>query len=157
MAKLENIHLWNSDYIHIFLGKPIPEDMPKEVPWVPDSSRKVEEPFDLMTWVDQHAGQLKDTGSVPLFDPSIYQTDVFIHGYGDQNKNFKAQSENGETIFWVLRGTVAIFDGKTRYHLKIDDTLLMPKSSNLSFEFMSPDSAVLSTTMDPKNKCRAGF
>merc|ERR1712241_1175693 len=89
-------------------GKPIPEDMPKEVPWVPDSSRKVEEPFDLMTWVDQHAGQLRDTGSVPLFDPSIYQTDVFIHGYGDQNKIFKAQSENGETIFWVLRGTVAI-------------------------------------------------
>ena len=45
-------------------------------------------------------------------------------------------------------------DGKTKRHLSFDDTLLMPKNSNIIFEYMSSDSAVLSTTMNPKNKSR---
>merc|ERR1712156_255312 len=135
-------------------GKPIPDDMPKHIPWTPNSSRKVEEPFDLMAWVDRHADDLKQTGSVPLFDPSLYQSDVYVHGSGDQGMRFKAKSEHSETIFWVLRGSVCLDDGKTKRHLRFDDTLLMPKNSNIIFEYMSSDSAVLSTTMNPKNKSR---
>ena len=131
--------------------------MPKQVPWVPDSSRRVEKPFDLMTWVGQHAGQLKEEGSVPLFDPSKYQSDVYVHRFGDEGKNYKAKATDGETFFWVLKGFAAISDGKTVYHLKFDDTLLMPKNCQLSFQFMSSDSAVLSTTMSPGNKSRVNF
>ena len=40
-------------------GKPIPEDMPKEVPWEPDCKRKTQDPFDLMTWVQNNAEVLK--------------------------------------------------------------------------------------------------
>ena len=82
--------------------------MPKHIPWTPNSSRKVEEPFDLMAWVDRHADDLKQTGSIPLFDPSLYQSDVYVHGSGDQGMRFKAKSEHSETIFWVLRGSVCL-------------------------------------------------
>ena len=40
-------------------GQPIPEDMPKETPWEPDSQRETQDPFDLMDWVRENAGKLK--------------------------------------------------------------------------------------------------
>ena len=40
-------------------GQPIPEDMPKETPWEPDSQRETQDPFDLMNWVKENTGKLK--------------------------------------------------------------------------------------------------
>ena len=41
--------------------------------------------------------------------------------------------------------------------MKFDDTILTPKNSWIEFTNMSEDSAVLSTTMDAKNRARVGF
>ena len=94
---------------------------------------------------------------MPLFDPKIYQTDVFVHGKADQGRAFIARTANGENFFWVLQGSAKLkIEGET-YSLKYDDTILVPKNSWIEFEDMSEDSAILSTTMDAKNRARVGF
>ena len=78
--------------------------MPKQVPWEPDFKRTTETPFKLMPWIQNNINVLKTKGSVPLFNPEKYQSDVYIHGFGDLNKAFKARSANSETFFWLLQG-----------------------------------------------------
>ena len=128
--------------------------MPHQVPWVPDNQRSTEAPFKLMPWVKAHASQLKAQGSVALFDPKCYQSDVYVHGFGDQGKAFKARSARGESFFWVLQGTATLKVDGILHSLKFDDTLLVPKSAWIEFQKMSEDSAILSTTMDAENKAR---
>jgi len=135
-------------------GKPIPEDMPKTLPWEPDTKRITETPFKLMPWVKNHQDQLKNQGSVPLFKPEKYQSDVYVHGFGDQGKAFKARSSKSETIFWLLQGEATLKVNGNLQKLQFDDIFLVPKGSWVEFQNMSEDSAVLSTTMDPDNKAR---
>ena len=137
-----------------FSGKPIPEDMPKSIPWVPDEKRITETPFQLMPWVKNHQDQIKNQGSVPLFKPEKYQSDVYVHGFGDQGKAFKARSSKSETIFWLLQGEATLKVNGDLQKLQFDDIFLVPKGSWVEFQNMSEDSAVLSTTMDPDNKAR---
>ena len=137
-----------------FSGKPIPEDMPKTIPWVPDEKRITETPFKLMPWVKNHQDQIKNQGSVPLFKPEKYQSDVYVHGFGDQGKAFKARSSKSETIFWLLQGEATLKVNGDLQKLQFDDIFLVPKGSWVEFQNMSEDSAVLSTTMDPDNKAR---
>ena len=42
--------------------------MPKEVPWEPDSKRQTQDPFDLMTWVENNTEALKSNVSQRLRD-----------------------------------------------------------------------------------------
>jgi mannose-6-phosphate isomerase-like protein (cupin superfamily) len=140
----------------LFLGKPIPDDLPKEVPWEPDFKRKTEKPFSLMSWVDRHADQLKHNGSIPLFDQTSYQSDVIVHGFGDSGKSFGG-FKNAETFLWILKGQATLdLDGQ-KFDLKFDDTFLVPAgNSKFTFASLSENAAILSTTMDAGNKSRVG-
>ena len=137
-----------------FTGKPIPEDLPKTIPWEPDTKKVTEPPFKLMPWVKNHQAELKNKGSVPLFKPEKYQSDVYVHGFGDQGKAFKARSPKSESIFWLLQGKATLKINGDLQDLNFDDIFLVPKSSWVEFESMSEDCAILSTTMDPSNKSR---
>ena len=128
--------------------------MPKTIPWVPDEKRITETPFKLMPWVKNHQDQIKTQGSVPLFKPEKYQSDVYVHGFGDQGKAFKARSSKSETIFWLLQGEATLKVNGDLQKLQFDDIFLVPKGSWVEFQNMSENSAVLSTTMDPGNKAR---
>lgn len=131
--------------------------MPTEVPWQPDD-RIVETPFDLMTWVDQHAEELKTKGSLPLFDPNSYQSDVYVHGFGNSGNSFNFLSKEADTFFWVLRGEATFkIDKFDTWSMQHDDTFLVPKNSTINFESISENAAILSATMDPKNRSRVGF
>ena len=84
-----NVHLCNLFSNLLQIGIPIPEELPESVPWEPDSKRVTEEPFKLMTWVQNNMNAIKTSGNVPLFDPEIHQTDVYIHGLGDKGRAYK--------------------------------------------------------------------
>ena len=128
--------------------------MPEIVPWEPDADKQTEAPFDLMPWIQKNAEELKNKGSVPLFKPQNYQSDIYIHGFGDQGKAFKFRSASSETFFWVLKGEATLKVNGDLKNLGFDDTLLVPKNSWIEFEKMSTDCAILSTTMDARNKNR---
>ena len=68
-----------------------------------------------------------------------------------------ARTANGENFFWVLQGSAKLKIDGEHFDLKYDDTILAPKNSWIEFTEMSEDSAVLSTTMDAKNRARVGF
>ena len=110
--------------------------MPDQVPWDPDFNRTTEAPFKLMPWIQNHMNEIRSKGSVPLFNPEKYQSDVYIHGFGDQNKAFKARSSASETFFWVLQGNATLkVNGKIQ-NLNFDDTFLVPKGSWVEFSKM---------------------
>lgn len=127
------------------------------MPWVPDCERSTEKPFNLLGWIKNHEHDLRKKGCVPLFNPETYQTDVIVHGFGDQDKAFKARTPNGETFFWVVQGDCTLKVDGEKIHLQTDETLLVPKNAWVEFQEMSSNSAVLSTTMDAKNRARVGF
>lgn len=138
-------------------GKPIPEDMPEKVPWEPDSQRRVEAPFSLTNWLDNHMEEIRSKGSIRLFDTS-YQSDIVVLGKGDHGSKHKSEG-NAETLLWVLKGQakVTLLSNNKEYDLKNDDTLLIPGNAEYSFQTTDSDCAVLSTHMDSANRSRVGF
>lgn len=139
-------------------GQPIPEDMPETVPWEPDNARVTEEPFDLNIWIQDHMAELQTKGNVALFKPDKYQSDVFVHGFGDQGKAYMNRSSTSETFFWLVQGDPVTLkvNGELKA-MQMDDTLLVPKGTWVEFQSMSKNSALLSTTMDARNRSRVGF
>ena len=62
-------------------GQPIPEDMPKETPWEPDSQRETQDPFDLMDWVRENAGKLKSEVKGCVISKKYWRADLRISIY----------------------------------------------------------------------------
>jgi mannose-6-phosphate isomerase-like protein (cupin superfamily) len=107
-----------------------------------------------MSWIKYHQAELKNKGSFPLFKSEKYQSNVYIHGFGDRGKAFIARSPKSESIFWLLQGKATLKINGNLQDLSFDDIFLAPKSSWVEFESMSEDCAILPTTMDPSNKSR---
>ncbi len=124
--------------------------------WEPDAKRRVEEPFNLNTWLDNNVSAIQTSGSVKLFDNNLYQSDVFVHGFGDHGKSFVSGGK-AETFLWVLRGGASVdVDGK-KFDIMTDDTLLIPGDSKYSFTVTDKNTAILSCHMDARNRSRVGF
>ena len=139
-------------------GKPIPEDIPSNPPWVPDAAREVETPFALAEWIDNNRAAVRDSGRVPLFAENRYQTDVIVLGKGQGQRTLT--SPGGETFLWQREGeatvTLTSKDGEKKTAavvVKADETLLVPEESEFVFD-PSDDCVCLSVLMNPANKAR---
>ena len=67
-----------------FLGLPIQEDLNANPSyWKEDQIRRVEEPFVLKTFLDEHHDKITASNETDLFDSSIYKSDVKLLGHGE--------------------------------------------------------------------------
>jgi len=131
-------------------GVPGPDSVNKNPPWVPDSKRVVENPFNLQDWLDAHRRLIRSSGSHPLFSPTSYQSDITVMGLGQGSRVISAPAE---TFLWQLEGSAVIILGTEEIRLRRDETLLIPTGEE--FEYIpSSEAMTLSTVMDPQNKHR---
>lgn len=132
-------------------GIPNPDEITSNPPWIPDSKRRIEEPFLLKDWLDKNMSNIQSTGSVKLFR-DIYQTDVFVMGKGPDSSR-KIVSKGAETFLWQLRGASRVNWNGKEHVLKEDDNLLIPQGHEFTFS-SEEGAATLSILMDPNNKSR---
>ena len=64
-------------------GRPIPgSSIPDKLPYHVDFQRKVQEPFNLATWLQCNKPDIKRNGVKNLFAGEILQSEVLIYGTG---------------------------------------------------------------------------
>lgn len=131
-------------------GKPIPGTIPENPPFVPDATRKLEDPFPLAKWLTKHSAEIHQEGSKRLFDLS-YQSDVTVFGRGTS----EVKLPRAETWLWQLEGESAVTTGGKTVTLKPQDSLLLRADSPYSLT-RTEGALTLSVVMDPGSKER-GF
>ncbi|CAL4098259.1 unnamed protein product, partial [Meganyctiphanes norvegica] len=130
-------------------GKPIPGTITDNPPWVPDTTRVLEKPFPLASWLTKHKAEIEQEGSRRLWDLS-YQSDIVVLGKGKQ----EAKLERAETWLWQLEGKSEINMDGEKIVLKPSDSLLV--KCGTTYSISRPEgSLTLSVVMDPGNKDRA--
>merc|ERR1712013_232203 len=111
-------------------GVPGPDSVNKNPPWVPDSKRVVENPFNLQDWLDAHRRLIRSSGSHPLFSPTSYQSDITVMGLGQGSRVISAPAE---TFLWQLEGSAVIILGTEEIRLRRDETLLIPTGEEFEY------------------------
>ena len=75
--------------LFILLGVPSQDDINNNPSaWKEDKARRVEEPFNLKSFLNMRRENIIAANETNLFDPTIYKTDVKLLGHG-QGKNLK--------------------------------------------------------------------
>jgi len=131
-------------------GTPGPSSINENPPWLPDSSRVVEKPFNLQGWLNEHRTLINTKGSYPLFSQSSYQSDISVLGLGPGSRLVCSPSE---TFLWQLEGTAVVSLGDQEFRLRQDDSLRVPGSEEFLY-IPSSESLTLSVVMNPDNKQR---
>jgi len=131
-------------------GSPKEDSVEKNPAWQPDSVRTTEDPFNLQDWIDTNRRKIRSAGEVNLYDPTKYQSDIKVLGYGQGGQTITADSE---IFMWQIEGSSKIEIGDEETRLKRDATILIPKDT--SFEYIPTiDSITLFCMMNPDNKFR---
>ena len=104
--------------------------------------------------MDKNKGQVADLGSVDLFDPSRYQSDVKVMGKGSGKRVIGGVS--CETFVWQLRGSSKVTIKGQVKEMKADDLCLIPVDTKWDFD-PENDAMVLVLQMDVKNRTRVGY
>jgi len=119
--------------------------------WQPDSTTKVEDPFNLQDWLDRNRRLIRSSGCQFLFPQQKHQSDVAILGLGQGSRELKNATE---TFLWQLEGSSTITWGEgSETRLRRDETLLVPGGSPFTYS-PTPEAMTLSCVMDPVNKDR---
>jgi len=131
-------------------GQPKHDSVLDNPPWVPDSTRSVEQPFNLQDWLDKKRRLIRASGEADLFDSNKYQSNIKVLGFGSGLKTLTA---NSEVFLWQLEGSATLTVGDQTYRLRGDDTLLVPGGAETEYS-PTVDSLTLLCQMDPDNKRR---
>ena len=105
-------------------GVPGPTSVNENPPWVPDSEKIVENPFNLQDWLDTNRRLISSSGSMSLFPSNSYQSDITVIGLGYRSRVIPSPSE---TFLWQLEGSAEIKVGVEEIRLRRDETLLIPR------------------------------
>jgi len=131
-------------------GAPGPTSINHNPPWLPDSQKVVQTPFNLLGWLNEHRTLINTQGSYPLFSPSSHQSDISVLGLGLGSRLIKSPSE---TFLWQLEGSAVVTVGSREFRLRQDDTLRVPSDSEFLY-IPSSEALTLSVVMNPNNKLR---
>jgi len=134
-------------------GIPIADDL-KNNPsvWKEDEARRVEEPFNLKSFLDLRRKDITSANETDLFDHNKYKTDVKLLGYGGGAR--KLVSDGGETFLWQLEGSSKITIENHEYRMEVDDVLLIPIDKSFQLN-LSNSGILLSCKMSIDHKFRA--
>jgi len=131
--------------------KPVPGTITTKAPFLADATRKLEEPFHLMTWVKKHDKEIQEKGRKNLWDVT-YQSEVLALGAGTERD---CQTRQEEIWLWQLVGSSVVeVEGAPARTLHPQDSLLITAGSKFSHS-RALGSVALSVAMPWANKQRA--
>merc|ERR1712179_137105 len=135
-------------------GNPVEQEL-KIRPWIPDTMRRVENPFNLNDWIAANRGTIRKNNSLPLFHPNLYESSVQILGYGEAKRTLRTLGS--EVLLWGLEDTSRVNFHDQEFTINKDAFLLIPGDDNVFTFIPEENSVALSIIMNPINNNKKMF